>query len=707
MSSAVSRHIFNFLCKNEGCSDYGAVDRNLRQSFTVADQVLSMVLDDQEKFVIKEDDGEDSDTNQSILSAKTLIIAKTSLRLCKNDKCLGCEQLHLCRYFVCGNCRFGAKCKNSHGLDSTHNSLLLKKHDLQGLTAGELFRLLLQNDPSLLPEVCFHYNKGNGEHGSCKHKTTCTCLHLCQHFLQNDCKFGESCKRAHTFNANAEKILNVRGIGPENRRNLHKIYRNRLLITSLQGKPFRKREPAAPPAVRERTRNKSGSSVSEADQNEICLYFLRSGCSFKDKCIRVHHHLPYKWQILQADGVTWSDLANQEEIEKAFCNPANDMSITQSSSGSQVVSFVSMTCEGSSVRRLSTASSVTKPPHFKLTTQWLWYWKNDVGDWTEYGKGEGDSILNKATSSNDRPWLTDFFASLWLQKNDAQLTPAVKSDKARLVAKVTSEILENAYLSDNAGEFSFTSDTHQYILTFKGMYQRNLIYKTIREVRRRPGFVAAQDVTSKKGSESSDSTTSSVEVPSYWDKGSLPSLTYMRVPLQSSSKEYQRVTLLFARTMPRNTIHNIERVQNISLWRVFQWQKEQMKGRNGGKDVDERYLFHGTDESLIEPICDQNFDWRVCGSHGTLYGKGSYFARDASYSDRYAQPKTSRRKKMFMALVLVGEFTKGKSSFVRPPQKNNNNQGFYDSCVDSETNPAIFVVFEKFQVYPEYIIEYS
>lgn len=60
---------------------------------------------------------------------------------------------------------------------------------------------------------------------------------------------------------------------------------------------------------------------------------------------------------------------------------------------------------------------------------------------------------------------------------------------------------------------------------------------------------------------------------------------------------------------------------------------------------------------------------------------------------------------MFLAQVLVGEFTRGQSSLVRPPAKNNN-QSFYDSCVDNETNPAIFVVFEKFQVYPEYIIEY-
>lgn len=42
-----------------------------------------------------------------------------------------------------------------------------------------------------------------------------------------------------------------------------------------------------------------------------------------DKCVRFHHHLPYKWQILQKDGITWGDLPNEEEIEKAYCSPAN------------------------------------------------------------------------------------------------------------------------------------------------------------------------------------------------------------------------------------------------------------------------------------------------------------------------------------------------------------------------------------------------
>lgn len=51
-------------------------------------------------------------------------------------------------------------------------------------------------------------------------------------------------------------------------------------------------------------------------------------------------------------------------------------------------------------------------------------------------------------------------------------------------------------------------------------------------------------------------------------------------------------------------------------------QKEQMMKKNEGKTVNQLYLFHGTDESLVEPICEQNFDWRMCGVHGTVYGKG-------------------------------------------------------------------------------------
>ncbi|KAK3549154.1 hypothetical protein QTP70_033368 [Hemibagrus guttatus] len=129
-----------------------------------------------------------------------------------------------------------------------------------------------------------------------------------------------------------------------------------------------------------------------------------------------------------------------------------------------------------------------------------------------------------------------------------------------------------------------------------------------------------------------------------------------------------------------------------------------MEERNGG-DVEKRYLFHGTDASLKEAICEQNIDWRFCGKHGTSYGKGSYFARDASYSKTYAKAKGGM-KMMFVALVLVGQFTKGSSNLSHPPQKKYKEGIYYDSCVDKEHDPSIFVIFEKHQIYPEYIIEY-
>lgn len=51
-------------------------------------------------------------------------------------------------------------------------------------------------------------------------------------------------------------------------------------------------------------------------------------------------------------------------------------------------------------------------------------------------------------------------------------------------------------------------------------------------------------------------------------------------------------------------------------------QKKVMKDNNGGRDVTEKQLFHGTDSKYMDAICRENFDWRICGTHGTAFGKG-------------------------------------------------------------------------------------
>uniref|UniRef100_A0A3Q3EWP9 Poly (ADP-ribose) polymerase family, member 12a n=1 Tax=Labrus bergylta TaxID=56723 RepID=A0A3Q3EWP9_9LABR len=627
MSSDISGFIRKTLCDNRGCLDFTSLDEKIKQSHRVTDSALSKLLFDDDKICMKE--GKQKVRGGQTISPDSLIVAKTSLRLCqkKPGECPQCDGLHLCRYYVSGGCTYGQKCKNGHSLVLPQNAELLMRHGLQDLTEKQLFQLLLQNDPYLLPEICPHYNKGNGLHGSCKYALSCNKLHICQHYFQGDCRFGSSCKRVHNIGECSTKIL--RGLSPENITNLNEIYRNKYIIVAQQERQ----------AV-----TVSNKPVSEADRNEICLYFIRRDCRYKETCARVHFRLPYRWQVLDGDGVTWKDLPDMEDMEKAYCDPGCDSSY-------QAVDFQTMTCGGSPVRRLSTASSVSKPPHFILTTQWLWYWKDDIGEWQEYGQDEADTS-----------------------------------------ASVTSKTLENVYLADRDKEIQFQAGKQKYILCLKGaagtlqMYQQNVKYKTKREVRRRPRFVSAQEVEEKLKSPSSHSSSSSTPetFPPHWSKNALPDLGYT----------HNMMRKLFKLTMPNSTIHSIQRIQNPSLWRVFQWQKEQMKKRNGGKLVNEQYLFHGTDESLIEPICDQNFDWRMCGVHGTSYGKGSYFAKDTN------------KKSMFVALVLVGEYTRGSSSYVRPPPKGDG-KTLYDSCVDRESNPSIHVVFEKQQIYPEYLISYS
>ena len=65
---------------------------------------------------------------------------------------------------------------------------------------------------------------------------------------------------------------------------------------------------------------------------------------------------------------------------------------------------------------------------------------------------------------------------------------------------------------------------------------------------------------------------------------------------------------------------------------------------------------------------------------------------------------------MFVAKVLAGSYTEGKSSYQRPPSKidpGNPASDLYDSCVDKVSDPSIFVIFQNDQLYPEYVIEYS
>lgn len=93
----------------------------------------------------------------------------------------------------------------------------------------------------------------------------------------------------------------------------------------------------------------------------------------------------------------------------------------------------------------------------------------------------------------------------------------------------------------------------------------------------------------------------------------------------------------------------------------------------------------------------------------TLYGNGVYFARDASYStqSRYSPPDAAKNRYLYLARVLVGEYTVGRPEMITPPAKGSDATDAYDSVVDNTGNPSIFVVFYDNQCYPDYLVTFK
>ena len=90
---------------------------------------------------------------------------------------------------------------------------------------------------------------------------------------------------------------------------------------------------------------------------------------------------------------------------------------------------------------------------------------------------------------------------------------------------------------------------------------------------------------------------------------------------------------------------------------------------------------------------------------GAVFGRGVYFARDASMSVGYAPTMASTGKRyMYYTRAAVGQYALGNQSMVVPPKKTGNDS--YDSVVNNVTTPTIFVLFYDTQYYPEYLITF-
>jgi poly [ADP-ribose] polymerase 7/11/12/13 len=172
--------------------------------------------------------------------------------------------------------------------------------------------------------------------------------------------------------------------------------------------------------------------------------------------------------------------------------------------------------------------------------------------------------------------------------------------------------------------------------------------------------------------------------------------------------EYNTVACLFKQTtQKRFKLVKIERIQNPYLLGCYLLKKDEMACMSGGY-VEERIVFHGTKQSNVDSICENNFNWRLHGnSIGNRYGKGVSFSPISYYASHYSD-KRATVKVMFLVRILISNSTVGEGNMTIPPligDGYNHNTVRYDTA--QKENGHVIVKFSDNEYYPEYLIHYT
>ena len=195
---------------------------------------------------------------------------------------------------------------------------------------------------------------------------------------------------------------------------------------------------------------------------------------------------------------------------------------------------------------------------------------------------------------------------------------------------------------------------------------------------------------------------SPLSFPLEWDPQT-KNIELKSVPV--SSLEGAKVVSAFKKTMNKN-VSKIERIQNKFLYTKYDLCKKRMHEKNNGQ-VNEKWLFHGSSKVSPETIyrSEHGFDFRH-GGQG-MWGKGAYFAVNASYSGGSYAFNSPQGRQIFLAFVLTGDSKAMQSNhlLVTPPRKEDGS-GDYDSVNGVTGSSQIYIVYDHDKCYPAYLITF-
>jgi hypothetical protein len=176
------------------------------------------------------------------------------------------------------------------------------------------------------------------------------------------------------------------------------------------------------------------------------------------------------------------------------------------------------------------------------------------------------------------------------------------------------------------------------------------------------------------------------------------------------TKEFNNVTTRLRRTMPTAQITRLQRVQNKSLWTSFQAIRQSLETKLGRSNISER-LFHGSGSTPPQTLLDSDICFDRNFSNQGMWGRGLYFAVNASYSNDYAHTAGNERQ-FFLADVLVGEWMDKPhdtncTRLVRIVDKHPGTGNDYDSYRGNTNGSNIFILYRDSRAYPTYLITYT
>lgn len=606
---------------------------------------------------------------------------------------LNCRHFHICKFYLNGVCRYGRRCYKSHGFFDDHNKQIIENLALDNFSEKEIRTIILCR----YPQVC--------RNESCSLGEDCPYLHICYDFINNKCDdFG--CERGHSFETPhnkwvlkvykmdrwpKEKIVSMKVIlnMPKTQNRIHYSSHSTQYGYDIQSDDLAYKEGMVEMTSKRKQRSASTVVPSEkysfptfstetdddADKKNICLGQLVGDCQRKN-CDGHHIRLPYLWQIhIFGKWISFGDEENQT-VEQRYCSlekTANGQVILNGNiyqidikfeEGYGTIVPKSRSISGRlNVRRLSTVSFATENTPVQrgsFHTQWRWHFLNDHKQWVLFDKDELQYTLERKYIAGQKSYL-----------------------------------------------FTRKSNRFKYRINFPHSKQANLDSNTVRDIIRRPLFVPIADVCFQRYPQTLRVLFSDPHPPE-WNALDMAH-EFELIELEEKLPEFDGVKSAFFATLDQKifNICNIYRIQNLALWNEFNMKKvnlEKTHAKKAGR-LEERRLFHGTDSyDTCFGICTNNFDFRLSGKNATVFGKGSYFAVSAKYSHNYTKGPIHL---MFQARVLIGSFAKGREDMTCPPIIKGAGHRRYDSCVDNTTCPSIFVIFDRNQCYPEYLIAYK